>query len=157
MTRAHKIHSANLVAQDLRIGIVISRWHQIINENLLNGALDTLERHGNKLELVETFYVPGSFEIPLTAKILAQKKKYEAIICLGTIIRGNTLHFDLIANELVKGIASCSLETLTPISLGVLATDNLEQALERSGSKQGNKGSEAALAAIEMANLLKSI
>jgi len=152
-----KVHSANLVAKDLKIGIVVSRWHEIINKNLLSGALDTLERHGNNLDLVEVFYVPGSFEIPVLTKILASKRKYEAIICIGTVIRGNTLHFDLISNELIKGIASCSMETMVPVSLGILTTDTLEQAFERSGSKHGNKGSEAAIAAIEMANLIKSI
>ncbi len=150
-----KIYSANLIAKDLSFGIVISRWHDLINEKLLQGALDTIERHNGDISKVEIFYVPGSFEIPLMAQKLAQSKKYNAIIAIGTLIRGHTLHFDLIANEAVKGLAKASMETGVPISLGVLTTDSLEQAFERAGSKQGNKGSEAALAAIEMANLFK--
>ena len=150
-------YNGDLLAEGLSVGIVISRWHDFINQKLLDGALDTLSRHGNDLSKVEVFYVPGSFEIPVMVKRLTQNKKYDAIIALGTIIRGNTLHFDLIANEVVKGIANISIESCMPISLGVLTADTLEQAFERAGSKHGNKGTEATLAAIEMANLFKQV
>jgi 6,7-dimethyl-8-ribityllumazine synthase len=153
-TKSAKIYSGNLIAGNLKLGIVVSRWHDLINSKLLEGALDAVERHGGKLENVEVAYIPGSFELPLMCKKMAESKKYDAIIAIGTVIRGQTLHFDLIANEAVKGISSASLHTGVPISLGVLTTDSLEQAFERAGSKQGNKGAEAALAAIEMANLL---
>ncbi|MFN5538582.1 MAG: 6,7-dimethyl-8-ribityllumazine synthase [Candidatus Melainabacteria bacterium] len=152
-----KIYSANLLAEDLKFGIVISRWHDLVNSKLLEGAIDCIVRHGGNEKNIEIAYVPGSFEIPLIAKKLAESGKYNAIICIGTVIRGQTLHFDLIAQEAVKGISHISLQTGVPIALGILTTDNLDQAFERAGSKQGNKGAEAALSAIEMANLLKSL
>lgn len=155
--KEYKTHSAKLLASGLKFAIVISRWHELINEKLLGGALDTIERHGGSLSDIEVFYVPGSFEIPVAVQKIADSKKYSAIIALGTVIRGNTLHFDLIANEVVKGIASISIKERIPVTLGILTTDTLEQAFERAGSKQGNKGSEAALSAIEMANLFASI
>lgn len=152
-----KVYSANLLAHDLKIGIVISRWHDLINSKLLEGALDAISRHGGKLKDVEVVYVPGSFEIPLACKKLAESGKYDAIIAIGTVIRGQTLHFDLISSEAIKGLGQASMQTGVPISLGVLTTDTLEQAFERAGSKQGNKGTEAALAAIEMANLFANL
>ncbi len=151
----YKVYSANLLANDLKFGVVVSRWHDLINSKLLEGALDTIERHGGSLQNIEVAYVPGSFEIPLMCKKMADSKKYSAVIAIGTVIRGQTLHFDLIANEAVKGIAQSSMESGVPISLGILTTDTLDQAFERAGSKQGNKGAEAALAAIEMANLFR--
>lgn len=149
------IYSANLLAQNLKFGIVVSRWHDLINSKLLDGALDAIVRHGGQVENIDTAYVPGSYEIPLMCKKMGETKKYHAVIALGTVIRGQTLHFDLIANEAIKGISQASLSCGIPISLGILTTDTLEQAFERAGSKQGNKGTEAALAAIEMANLIK--
>ncbi len=157
MNNKSKVFSANLLSAGLKFGIVISRWHDLINSKLLEGAIDTIIRHGGSEENIEIIYVPGSFEIPLTCKRVAASKKYDAVIAIGTVIRGQTLHFDLISSEAIKGTAQASMETNIPISLGILTTDTLEQAFERAGSKQGNKGSEAALAAIEMANLFKDI
>jgi len=151
------IYSGNLLAAQLNFAIVISRWHYFINEKLLAGALDVIERHGGSKDLADLIYVPGSYEIPLAVKVAAESRKYDAVIALGTIVRGHTLHFDLIAQEAVKGIAQVTLSTGVPTALGILTTDTIEQALERAGSKQGNKGSEAALSAIEMSNLLKDI
>ena len=148
-----KVFSANLLSAGLKFAIVISRWHDLINSKLLEGAIG----HGGSSENIEIIYVPGSFEIPLACKKVALSQKYNAVIAIGTVIRGQTLHFDLISSEAIKGIACASMETNIPISLGILTTDSLEQAFERAGSKQGNKGSEAALAAIEMANLFKEI
>jgi 6,7-dimethyl-8-ribityllumazine synthase len=156
MPEEYKIYSGDLLAHDLKIGIVVSRWHDLINSKLLEGALDTIVRHGGSLKNVEVAYVPGSFEIPMMCQRMALSKKYGAVVALGTVIRGQTLHFDLIANEAVKGVAQASLASGVPVSLGILTTDTLEQAFERAGSKQGNKGAEAALAAIEMANLYKT-
>jgi 6,7-dimethyl-8-ribityllumazine synthase len=152
-----KVHSAALLAKDLKFAIVVSRWHELVNSKLLEGALDSINRLGGDLKEVTVAYVPGSFEIPLACKKFAESKKYDAIIAIGTVIRGQTLHFDLISSEAVKGLGQVSLQSGVPIALGVLTTDTLEQAFERAGSKHGNKGSEAALAAIEMANLLKEI
>ncbi len=149
------IYSGNLLAHNLKFGIVISRWHDLINSKLLEGAIDAIVRHGGMQENIQIAYVPGSYEIPLMCKKMAESKKYSAIIAIGTVIRGQTLHFDLIASEAVKGIAQASLNCGVPISLGILTTDTLEQAFERAGSKQGNKGAEAALAAIEMANVIE--
>ena len=151
-----KTYEGNFLAENLRFGIVISRWHELINSKLLEGSLDTIKRHGGSLENCEIAYVPGSFEIPLMVQKMVDSKKYNAVIALGTIIRGHTLHFDLIANEAVKGIAKASMSSGVPVTLGILTTDTLEQAFERAGSKQGNKGSEATMSAIEMANLFKN-
>lgn len=153
-SNSFKKYSANLIATDLKFGIVVSRWHDLINSKLLEGALDAIARHGGSLKNVEVAYVPGSFEIPMLCKKMAASKKYNAIIAIGTVIRGQTLHFDLISAEAIKGTAQASMETGVPVSLGILTTDNLDQAFERAGSKQGNKGAEAAMAAIEMANLI---
>ncbi len=152
-----KIYEGKLNGEGLKFGIIVSRFNSFITERLLEGALDCLKRHGTKEEDIEVYYVPGSFEIPLTAKLLAKKKKYDAIICLGAVIRGSTPHFDYVASEVSKGIATVSLESETPVIFGVLTTDTIEQAIERAGTKAGNKGWEAGLTAIEMANLKKIV
>ncbi|HNU72529.1 MAG TPA: 6,7-dimethyl-8-ribityllumazine synthase [Thermodesulfobacteriota bacterium] len=152
-----KVVEGQLTAEGLRFAIVISRFNDFIGGKLVGGALDALIRHGAKDEDIEIFKVPGAFEIPLTAKKLALSKKYDAIICLGVVIRGGTPHFDYIAAEVSKGIAMVGLETQSPVIFGVLTTDTIEQAIERAGSKAGNKGWDAAAAAIEMVNLYQQI
>lgn len=144
-----------LVAQNERFCIVISRFNEFIGSKLLSGAIDELVRHGVKDDNIDVIWTPGAFEIPLIAKKAAESKKYDAIITLGAIIRGATSHYDFVAAELSKGIASVSLSTGVPVLFGVLTTENIEQAIERAGTKAGNKGSDAAKAAIEMANLAK--
>jgi 6,7-dimethyl-8-ribityllumazine synthase len=152
-----KVYEGKLLAKDLRFGIIVSRFNDFICDRLLGGALDALQRSGADEGSIEVFKVPGAFEIPLVAKKVAGSKRYDAVICLGAVIRGSTPHFDYVANEVSKGVATVSLETGIPVSFGVLTTDTLEQAIERAGSKAGNKGWDAAMAAIEMANLLKQI
>ncbi len=152
-----KIYEGELLAKGLKFAIVVSRFNDFITNKLLDGAVDALLRHGAVEQNVDIIKVPGAFEIPLAAKIIAEKKKHNAIICLGTIIRGATSHFEYVAAEATKGIASASLETGLPISFGILTTDSIEQAVERAGSKSGNKGWDAALVAIEMAQLLKRL
>ncbi len=152
-----KVIEGQLVAKNLKFGIVASRFNDFITKKLLEGALDTLTRHGVNENEIEVFWTPGAFEMPLVASQLAKSKKYDAIICLGTVIRGATPHFDYIANEVAKGIASVSLQSGVATIFGVITSDNIEQAIERAGTKDGNKGSDAALSAIEMANLLKKI
>jgi len=151
------IIEGKLSAEGLKFGIVVGRFNSFITERLLEGAIDCILRHGGSKENIEIVKVPGSFEIPLTAKKLAKSGKYDAVICLGAVIRGSTPHFDYVANEVTKGIAQVSLETEIPISYGILTTDTIEQAVERAGTKMGNKGFDAAMVAIEMANVLKSI
>jgi 6,7-dimethyl-8-ribityllumazine synthase len=151
------IIEGKLSAEGLKFGIVVGRFNSFITERLLEGAIDCILRHGGSKENIEIVKVPGSFEIPLTAKKLAKSGKYDAVICLGAVIRGSTPHFDYVANEVTKGIAQVSLETEVPISYGILTTDTIEQAVERAGTKMGNKGFDAAMVAIEMANILKSI
>ncbi len=143
--------------EGLKVAIVVGRFNSFISKELLKGAFDALFRHGVREEDVTVVWVPGSFEIPLTAKRLAQSGKFDAVICLGAIIRGATPHFEYVAGECAKGIARVSLETGIPVIFGVLTTDTIEQAVERAGTKAGNKGFEAAMAAIEMANLLRKI
>ncbi|HDL89442.1 MAG TPA: 6,7-dimethyl-8-ribityllumazine synthase [Thermodesulforhabdus norvegica] len=152
-----KVYEGKLLAHGLKFAIVVSRFNDFICNRLLGGAMDALTRSGAESDDIEVFKVPGAFEIPLVAKKLAMSGKYDAVICLGAVIRGSTPHFDYVANEVSKGIAAVSLETTVPIAFGVLTTDTLEQAIERAGSKAGNKGWDAAMAAIEMANLLKQI
>ncbi len=152
-----KKFEGKLIAQGLKFGIIVSRFNELITSKLLEGALDCLKRHDADEENIEIFYCPGSFEIPLVAKKLAQTGKYDALICLGAVIRGETPHFDYIASEVSKGIAQVQLETGVPIAFGVITTDDVEQALNRAGVKVGNKGWDSALTAIEMANLLKQI
>jgi len=146
-----------LLGKGLKFGLVISRFNEFISKKLLEGAQDALLRHGVNQEDIEIAWVPGSFEIPLIAKKLAQTKRYDAVICLGAVIRGGTPHFEYIAAEVSKGIAKVSLDTGLPVIYGVITPDTLEQAIERAGTKRGNKGFEAAVSAIEMANLVKSI
>lgn len=150
-----KILEGKLVAGNEKFCIVIARFNEFIGGKLLSGCLDTLKRHGVSEENISVVWVPGAFEIPLAVKKVAPK--YDAVITLGAIIRGNTPHFDYVAAELSKGIASVSLETEKPVVFGVLTTDTIEQAVERAGTKAGNKGSEAGQTAIEMVNLLKNI
>jgi len=146
---------AKLSAEKLKFGIVVSRFNEFITNKLLEGALDCLIRHGASDEDIEVVWVPGSFEIPFTAKLLAESQRFDAVICLGAVIRGATPHFDYVAAEVSKGIALVSLESKVPTAYGVLTTDTIEQAIERAGTKAGNRGWDAALTAIEMANLRK--
>jgi len=146
-----------LVADGLRVAFVVSRWNDFVVNRLLSGALDTFERLGGRLDDCAVVRVPGSFEIPLTVKKLALTSVWEAIVCLGALVRGETPHFDYIAAEVTKGIAAVSLETGVPVTYGVITAENLEQAIDRAGMKAGNKGVEAVLAAIELANLYRAI
>jgi 6,7-dimethyl-8-ribityllumazine synthase len=146
-----------LSAKGLKFAIIVSRFNSLITEKLLEGALDCIERHEGETENITIVRVPGAFEIPLVAKKLAKSGKYDAVICLGAVIRGSTPHFDYVASEVSKGIANVSLETEIPIIFGVLTTDTLEQAIERAGTKMGNKGFDAAMTAIETANILRSL
>lgn len=152
-----KIFEGNLIGSGLKVGIIVSRFNEFITTRLLSGAEDALKRHGVEAENVNVAWVPGVFEIPLAVKKLAETKKYDVIITLGTVIRGATPHFDFVSNEVAKGVASTSLSTGVPIIFGVLTTESIEQAIERAGTKAGNKGWEAAVNAIEMANLYKEI
>lgn len=152
-----KIYNGNLISGEGKFGIVISRFNEFIGSKLLSGAIDALERHGVDESNIEIAWVPGAFEIPLVAKKMAKTGRYDSVICLGAVIRGSTPHFEIVANEVSKGIAHIGLETEVPIIFGVLTTDSIEQAIERAGTKAGNKGFEAGVTAIEMANLLKEI
>ncbi|PWU68036.1 6,7-dimethyl-8-ribityllumazine synthase [Gracilibacillus dipsosauri] len=152
-----KIYEGNLVGTGLKVGIVVGRFNEFITGKLLNGAEDTFRRHGVAEEDVEVAWVPGAFEIPLVAKKMVETGKYDAVVTLGTVIRGSTPHFDYVSNEVSKGVASVSMDAGIPVIFGVLTTDTIEQAIERAGTKAGNKGAEAAISAIEMANLLKDI
>jgi 6,7-dimethyl-8-ribityllumazine synthase len=154
---AMKVIEGKLQARDLKFGIVLSRFNDFITSRLLDGAVDGLVRHGAVEKDIDVVRVPGSFEIPLVAKKMAASGKYDAVICLGTVIRGATPHFDYIAAEVSKGIASASLETGVPIAFGVITSDTIEQAVERAGSKSGNKGWDAAMTAIEMAQVVKQL
>lgn len=151
------IIEGKLEARGLRFGIVIGRFNEFISGKLLAGCIDGLKRHGADEEQIDVVWSPGSFEIPLLAKRLATSKKYDAVICLGAVIRGATPHFDYVAAEVSKGVAHVGLDTGVPVIFGVLTTDNIEQAIERAGTKGGNKGFDAALAAMEMANLMREI
>ena len=152
-----KILEGDLQAKGLKFCIVISRFNEFITGKLLDGARDALIRHGAREEDIDIVKVPGSFEIPLIAKKMAAKETYNAVVCLGTVIRGATPHFDYISAEVSKGIATVSMETGVPVAFGVLTCDTIEQAIERAGTKSGNKGWDAALTAIEMARLLKNL
>lgn len=149
-----KVFEGKLISEQIRIGIVVSRFNEFITSRLLGGALDGLKRHGVPEENIETAWVPGAFEIPLIAKKMAGSKKYDAVICLGAVIRGSTSHYDYVCSEVSKGIAQVSLASEVPVMFGVLTTENIEQAIERAGSKAGNKGFECAEGAIEMVNLI---
>ena len=152
-----KVYSGKFVAKGTRIGIVVSRFNEFISSKLLEGALDCLKRHDIKEDDIEIAWVPGAFEIPLIASKMAKSKKYDAIICLGSVIRGTTSHYDYVCAEVSKGIASVSLQSDLPVIFGVLTTDSIEQAVERAGTKSGNKGFDAALTAIEMVNVCKEL
>ncbi len=152
-----RVLEGNLTAQGLGFAIVASRFNEFITARLLDGALDALRRHGADESRITVVRVPGSFEIPLVAKQLATSGQFQAVICLGTVIRGATPHFEYIASEVAKGVAMASLDTGVPIAFGVLTTDSIEQAVERAGTKAGNKGFDAACTAIEMANLFREL
>ncbi len=152
-----KTYEGHLDASGLRIGIVISRFNEFISTKLLGGAMDALVRHGASDQDVEVAWVPGAFEIPLVAKKMADSGRYDCVICLGCIIRGATPHFDYVAAESSKGIAQVAMKSDCPVAFGILTTETIEQAIERAGTKAGNKGWDAALAGVEMANLLKTI
>ncbi|MFC1901516.1 6,7-dimethyl-8-ribityllumazine synthase [Chloroflexota bacterium] len=152
-----KCFEGTLLGKGLKFGLVVSRFNEFFSKKLLEGAQDALQRHGVSESDMEIAWTPGCFEIPLIAQKLAETKKYDAVICLGAVIRGGTPHFDYIAAEVTKGIASANLKTGVPVIYGVITTDTLEQAVERSGTKAGNKGFDAAVSAIEMANLVKSL
>ncbi len=146
-----------LVSQNIRVGIVAARFNEFIVNKLVGGAMDALLRHDVREEDIDLAWVPGAFEIPLIAKKMAESGKYDAVICLGAVIRGATSHYDLVCNEAAKGIAHVSLDSGVPVLFGVVTTENIEQAIERAGSKAGNKGYDSAMAAIEMVNLVRSI
>lgn len=151
------IYEGHLVGTDLKIGIVVGRFNDFITGKLLSGAEDALRRHGVKEDDVEVAWVPGAFEIPIVAKKMAASKKYDAVITLGTVIRGSTPHFDYVCNEVAKGVSAINMQEGVPVIFGVITTDTIEQAIERAGTKAGNKGWDSATAAIEMANLMKQI
>ncbi len=152
-----KVYEGDLVSKNIKIGVVVARFNEFITSKLLDGAIDSLKRENVKDEDIEVAWVPGAFEIPLIASKMAKSKKYDAIICLGAVIRGSTNHYDYVCSEVSKGIANVSLSNDIPVLFGVLTTDNIEQAIERAGSKAGNKGSECAHGAIEMVNLIRSL
>ncbi len=147
----------NLVIENAKIAVVVARFNSFVVESLLEGALDTLKRHGLSAESVDVVRVPGAFEMPLVVKKLAMKKKYDGIVALGAVIRGGTPHFEYVAGECVKGLAQVIMQYDIPVAFGVLTVDSIEQAIERAGTKAGNKGAEAALSTIEMINLLRNI
>jgi 6,7-dimethyl-8-ribityllumazine synthase len=150
-----KVYEGKLVSKNIKIGIVAARFNEFIVAKLVGGALDGLKRHDVADDDIEIAWVPGAFEIPLIAEKMAASKKYDAVICLGAVIRGSTSHYDYVCNEVTKGIATVSLKSGIPVMFGVLTTDNLEQAIERAGSKVGNKGFDAAVGAIEMVNVIR--
>ncbi len=152
-----KTLEGNVIGEGLKIGIVAARFNEFIVSKLISGALDALERHGVDEENVELAWVPGAFEIPVIAKKMAMTGRYDAVLCLGAVIRGSTSHYDYVCAEVSKGIAAVGLESGRPVLFGVLTTDNIEQAIERAGTKAGNKGYDVACSAIEMANLMKQI
>lgn len=152
-----KTFEGKLVAEEMKVGIVAARFNEFITSKLLSGALDGLMRHDVKEENIHVAWVPGAFEIPLIASKMAKSGKYDAVICLGAVIRGSTSHYDYVCSEVSKGIASVSLSSDIPVMFGVLTTENIEQAIERAGTKAGNKGYDCALGAIEMVNLIREI
>ncbi len=152
-----KIYEGKLVAKDIRVGIVVARFNEFITSKLLGGAVDALKRNEVKEEDIEIAWVPGAFEIPLIASKMANSKQYDVVICLGAIIRGSTSHYDYVCSEVSKGIATISLNSDIPVMFGVLTTENIEQAIERAGTKAGNKGFDSAVGAIEMVNLMRKL
>lgn len=153
----HQVIEGNLTADGLALGIVVSRWNEFITKALLEGAIDAIRRHGGDIDRVTVAWVPGSFEIPVALQAMAQTGRYDALLALGCVIRGATSHYDHIASAVTSGVNSTALASGLPISFGVITVESIEQAIERAGSKAGNKGAEAALVAIEMANLLRQI
>ncbi len=151
------VHEGKLDAKGFRFAIIVSRFNSFVTDKLLEGALDALKRHGADEALVEIFRVPGAFEIPLIAKKIAKRKDIDGLICLGAVIKGGTPHFHYVASEVTKGIAMVSLESEKPVAFGILTTESVEQAVERAGTKAGNKGTDAAMSAIEMVNLVKGM
>ncbi len=151
------VFEGQLIATDLKVGIVIARFNEFIGSKLLSGAVDGLRRHGMLEEEITVAWVPGAYEIPLVAQKMAASGKYDAIITLGAVIKGSTSHYDYVCSEVSKGVAAAAMNTGVPVMFGVLTTDNIEQAIERAGTKAGNKGYESAVSAIEMANLLKGM
>lgn len=152
-----KTYEGKLISTSKKYGIVVGRFNEFIGGKLLSGALDALKRHGASEEDIEIAWVPGAFEIPLIAKKMVEQNKYDAVICLGAVIKGATPHFDYVSNEVTKGVSSVSLESGVPVIFGVLTTDSIEQAIERAGTKVGNKGFDAAVTAIEMVNLVSEL
>ena len=152
-----RVYEGKLVSQDIKVGIVVARFNEFITSKLLGGAIDGLKRENVKDEDIEVAWVPGAFEIPLIAKKMAESKKYDAVICLGAVIRGATSHYDYVCAEVSKGVANVSLGADIPVMFGVLTTDTIEQAVERAGTKAGNKGFECAQGAIEMVNLIREL
>ena len=152
-----KVLEGNLLAEGLKIGIVAARFNEFIVSKLIGGAEDALKRHGVREEDIELAWVPGAFEIPLIAQKMANSKKYDAVICLGAVIKGSTSHYDYVCAEVSKGIATVSLNSNIPVMFGVLTTDSIEQAIERAGTKAGNKGFDVAVSAIEMCNVIKTL
>lgn len=152
-----KTYEGSLIGSELRVAIVVARFNEFITSKLLAGATNTLKRHGVKEENIDIAWVPGAFEIPLIAEKLAMKKEYDTVITLGTVIRGATSHYDYVCNEVAKGVSHAALKSGKPVVFGVLTTDTIEQAIERAGTKAGNKGGDAAVTAIEMANIVKTI
>lgn len=151
------IIEGKLIAEGLKIGIVVARFNEFITSKLLGGALDGLHRHGAAEDDIDVAWVPGAYEIPMVAKKMAESGKYDAVICLGAVIRGSTSHYDYVCNEVAKGVAQVGLASGVPTIFGVVTTENIEQAIERAGTKAGNKGYDGAMSAIEMANLLKNL
>ena len=152
-----KIYEGNLISKGIKIGIVAGRFNEFITSKLLGGAIDALRRHGVNEDDISVAWVPGAFEIPLIASKMASSKKYHAVICLGAVIRGSTTHYDYVCSEVSKGVATVSLSSDIPVIFGVLTTENIEQAIERAGTKAGNKGYDCAVSAIEMVNLMNDI
>lgn len=152
-----RVLEGNFLGENIKVGLVVARFNDFITSRLLDGAIDTLKRHGVKDENIDVAWTPGAFEIPLIANKMAESTKYHVIITLGAVIRGATPHFDYVSAEVTKGVSSVGLNTGVPVIFGVLTTDTIEQAIERAGTKAGNKGSEAAMSALEIVNLLKEI
>jgi 6,7-dimethyl-8-ribityllumazine synthase len=152
-----KVFEGNLVGTGLKVAVIVARWNDFIGDRMLDGAIDAMVRHGVARDDIDIVKVPGSFELPLAAKKVAETGRYHAMVCLGVLIRGGTIHFDLIAGEATKGINAAALASGIPVGFGVITTETIEQAIERAGCKAGNKGAEAAMAAIEMANLFKGL
>ena len=151
------VFEGNLVSKEMKIGIVVARFNEFITSKLLSGAVDALTRHDIADDCIDVAWVPGAFEIPLIASKMANSGKYDAVICLGAVIRGNTSHYDYVCNEVSKGVAQASMNSQIPVMFGVVTTENIEQAIERAGTKAGNKGYDAAMGAIEMVNLIRAM